>query len=240
MDSLKLLQHPYLILLPLMILLRLVHFLLRLTNTATAIVNDSATRDSNSFVTFLSAPRATNSQCDPATLFSFDAFTATASHSHQLLFPFYLLSQQSRKKKNFWLAGSGSMQFFFPCSRQLVLDRSDRVFIIWSKRIRTFACRYQKPMPYHLAILHTALFWTVERGEGEGRKEGKSNRTGFSDIAMKSNPPKPISLAGKEKRPASSTLKPFLFYILFLFQMGYVRLRSSSSFSSFFFLFLFT
>ena len=46
----------------------------------------------------------------------------------------------------------------FPCSRQLVLDRSDRVFIIWSKRIRTFACRYQKPMPYHLAILHTAFF----------------------------------------------------------------------------------
>ncbi|CBI33438.3 unnamed protein product, partial [Vitis vinifera] len=39
----------------------------------------------------------------------------------------------------------------------LVLDRSDRVFIIWSKRIRTFACRYQKPMPYHLAILHTAF-----------------------------------------------------------------------------------
>lgn len=61
----------------------------------------------------------------------------------------------------------------FPCSRQLVLDRSDRVFIIWSKRIRTFACRYQKPMPYHLAILHTALFWTVERGEGEGRSRAR-------------------------------------------------------------------
>ena len=65
--------------------------------------------------------------------------------------------------------GSGTAVSRFPCSRQLVLDRSDRVFIIWSKRIRTFACRYQKPMPYHLAILHTALFWTVERGEGEGR-----------------------------------------------------------------------
>lgn len=24
---------------------------------------------------------------------------------------------------------------------------------IWSKRIRTFACRYQKPKPFHLAIL---------------------------------------------------------------------------------------
>lgn len=27
----------------------------------------------------------------------------------------------------------------------------------WSKRIRTFACRYQKPMPYRLAILHTVV-----------------------------------------------------------------------------------
>lgn len=54
--------------------------------------------------------------------------------------------------------GSGTAVSRFPCSRQLVLDRSDRVFIIWSKRIRTFACRYQKPMPYHLAILHTACF----------------------------------------------------------------------------------
>ena len=25
---------------------------------------------------------------------------------------------------------------------------------VWSKRVRTFACRYQKPMPFHLAILH--------------------------------------------------------------------------------------
>ena len=25
-------------------------------------------------------------------------------------------------------------------------------------------------MPYHLAILHTALFWTVERGEGGNRE----------------------------------------------------------------------
>ena len=24
----------------------------------------------------------------------------------------------------------------------------------WSRRIRTFACRYQKAMPYHLAIPH--------------------------------------------------------------------------------------
>ncbi|KAK1405834.1 hypothetical protein QVD17_42413 [Tagetes erecta] len=54
--------------------------------------------------------------------------------------------------------GSGTAVSRFPCSRQLVFDRSDRVFIIWSKRIRTFACRYQKPMPYHLAILHMACF----------------------------------------------------------------------------------
>ena len=26
--------------------------------------------------------------------------------------------------------------------------------MFWSKRIRTFECRYQKPMPCHLAILH--------------------------------------------------------------------------------------
>ncbi|PHT98232.1 hypothetical protein BC332_32824 [Capsicum chinense] len=55
----------------------------------------------------------------------------------------------------------------FPCSRQLVLDRSDRVFIIWSKRIRTFACRYQKPMLYHLAILHRPIL------DGRNRKRGK-------------------------------------------------------------------
>ena len=62
-------------------------------------------------------------------------------------------------KSNFcYKLGSGTAVSRFPCSRQLVLDKSDRVFIIWSKRIRTFACRYQKPMPYHLAILHTACF----------------------------------------------------------------------------------
>ena len=27
--------------------------------------------------------------------------------------------------------------------------------LFWSKRIRTFECRYQKPMPCHLAILHS-------------------------------------------------------------------------------------
>jgi hypothetical protein len=31
--------------------------------------------------------------------------------------------------------------------------------MLWSKRIRTFACRYQKPMPYHLAILQTVGSW---------------------------------------------------------------------------------
>ena len=28
---------------------------------------------------------------------------------------------------------------------------------IWSKRVRTFECRYQKPMPFHLAILHNNI-----------------------------------------------------------------------------------
>ena len=79
---------------------------------------------------------------------------------------------EGRWKSHFWLATSWAQgQHRFPCSRQLVLDRSDRVWIIWSKRIRTFACRYQKPMPYHLAILHTALFGTVERGEVRYRRD---------------------------------------------------------------------
>ena len=29
------------------------------------------------------------------------------------------------------------------------------IYICWSKRIRTFASRNQKPTPFHLAILHT-------------------------------------------------------------------------------------
>lgn len=47
---------------------------------------------------------------------------------------------------------------------------------IWSKRIRTFACRYQKPMPYHLAILHMA--W-VRGGSEERAVQGRG------DIASK-------------------------------------------------------
>ena len=64
----------------------------------------------------------------------------------------------------------------FPCSCQLVLDKSDRVFIIWSKRIRTFACRYQKPMPYHLAILHRPVLdgRNGERGKGEAGLEERA------------------------------------------------------------------
>lgn len=60
--------------------------------------------------------------------------------------------------------------------------------MLWSKRIRTFACRYQKPMPYHLAILHTALFWTLERGEGEGRSRARRTSRAVQergDIASK-------------------------------------------------------
>ncbi|KAI5673355.1 hypothetical protein M9H77_13719 [Catharanthus roseus] len=43
--------------------------------------------------------------------------------------------------------------------------------MIWNKRIRTFAYRYQKQMPYHLVILHRAVM-DGERGKGEaGLKE---------------------------------------------------------------------
>ena len=43
-------------------------------------------------------------------------------------------------------------------------------------------------MPYHLAILHTALFWTVERGEGEGRSRARRTSRAVQergDIASK-------------------------------------------------------
>lgn len=83
----------------------------------------------------------------------FNSAVGRISFCH-LSFPSLSSLSKGRFKSNFWLAGSGTAVSCFPCSRQLVLDRSDRVFIIWSKRIRTFACRYQKPMPYHLAILH--------------------------------------------------------------------------------------
>lgn len=42
---------------------------------------------------------------------------------------------------------------------------------IWSERIRTFACRYQKPMPYHLAMLHTV----AHLPEGGKEKQGSKN-----------------------------------------------------------------
>ena len=58
-----------------------------------------------------------------------------------------------------------------------------RISMLWSKRIRTFACRYQKPMPYHLAILQTVGSW----GEGEGRSRARRKRAvqGRGDIASK-------------------------------------------------------
>jgi hypothetical protein len=43
-------------------------------------------------------------------------------------------------------------------------------------------------MPYHLAILHTALFWTLERGEGEGRSRARRTSRAVQergDIASK-------------------------------------------------------
>ncbi|KAK4572950.1 hypothetical protein RGQ29_031075 [Quercus rubra] len=40
-------------------------------------------------------------------------------------------------------------------------------------------------MPYHLAILHTALFWTLERGEGEGKSRARrtSRATNYNKLA---------------------------------------------------------
>lgn len=56
-------------------------------------------------------------------------------------------------------------------------------FIIWSKRIRTFACRYQKPMPYHLAILHRPVL--DGRNGGRGKGEAGLAVQGRGDIASK-------------------------------------------------------
>ena len=50
---------------------------------------------------------------------------------------------------------------------------------IWSQRIRTFACWYQKPMPYHLAMLHTVVTWEKEKGLEERAVQGRR------DIASK-------------------------------------------------------
>ncbi|KAI9195183.1 hypothetical protein LWI28_012504 [Acer negundo] len=75
------------------------------------------------------------------------------------LLPFPSLSSLTKVKHlACYKLGLGTAVSSFPCSHELVLDKSDLVFIIWSKRIRTFACRYQKLMPYHLAILHMACF----------------------------------------------------------------------------------
>lgn len=67
--------------------------------------------------------------------------------------------------------GLGTTVNRFPCSRQLILDRVNRVFIIWSKRIRIFACRYQKMMPYHLAILIHLVLDSKTEGEGGSRTQ---------------------------------------------------------------------
>ncbi|KAL4301663.1 hypothetical protein AHAS_Ahas17G0323400 [Arachis hypogaea] len=88
--------------------------------------------------------------------------------------------------------GSGTAISRFPCSRQLVLDRSDQVFIIWSKRIRTFACRYQKPMPYHLnepngepLNLEVGLEERAvqERGDIASKQQVLPSRTDYNKLA---------------------------------------------------------
>ena len=58
--------------------------------------------------------------------------------------------------------------------------------MLWSKRIRTFACRYQKPMPYHLAILHRPVLdgRNGERGKGEAGLEERAVQE-RGDIASK-------------------------------------------------------
>lgn len=42
---------------------------------------------------------------------------------------------------------------------------------IWSQRIRTFACWYQKPMPYHLAM--SVVTWEKEKGLEERAVQGR-------------------------------------------------------------------
>lgn len=59
----------------------------------------------------------------------------------------------------------------------------------WSKRIRTFACRYQKPMPYRLAILHTVVTGEEKQSSENGRVEPKlgaaKRKTGELGMASK-------------------------------------------------------
>jgi hypothetical protein len=49
---------------------------------------------------------------------------------------------------------------------------------IWSQRIRTFACWYQKPMPYHLAMLHTVVTW--EKEIKRARRTSRARTQGYS------------------------------------------------------------
>ncbi|KAI5654555.1 hypothetical protein M9H77_31742 [Catharanthus roseus] len=62
----------------------------------------------------------------------------------------------------------------------------DRVFKIWSKRIRTLECWHQKSMPYHLAILCRPVL-DGERGMGEARLEERAQispfRTDYKKLA---------------------------------------------------------
>ncbi|KAF3670888.1 NADH dehydrogenase subunit 9 [Capsicum annuum] len=126
-----------------------------------------------SFLAFRSSPTSQVALRSPMVRPSRAVHACTSKQISSLIL---LLCHNSRFKSNFWLAGSGTTVSCFPCSRQLVLDRFDRVFIIWSKRIQTFACRYQKPMPYHLAILHRNVLdgRNEEKGKGEAGLEEKA------------------------------------------------------------------
>jgi hypothetical protein len=69
-------------------------------------------------------------------------------------------------------------------------------------------------MPCHLAILHTALFWTLEQGEGEGRSRARRTSQAVQehrDIASKQQgsychekPPSVFVMDPKKYEPVTS------------------------------------
>ncbi|GKV52828.1 hypothetical protein SLEP1_g59417 [Rubroshorea leprosula] len=71
-----------------------------------------------------------------------------------------------------WLLGSGTAVSRFPCSRQLVLDRSDRAFIIWKRgegEGRSRARRTSRAVQ--------------ERGDIASKQQGSPFRTDYNKLA---------------------------------------------------------
>lgn len=67
---------------------------------------------------------------------------------------------KSRNKKNF-IGPSDGLALLNPMGlppkqKPLFMLSANVVEAAWSKRIRTFVFRHQRPMPYHLAILQKA------------------------------------------------------------------------------------